>query len=330
MNVIKIVMLFVGTIIGAGFATGKEVMLYFSNANMVTLIASAIVMGGLCWIFLSYGKVLAVNKYVSLNIAVKTFDNIMGIIIWICSALSFCCMVSASQTLIKSCFNLSHAGIICGVAVAFLSLFEMDFIKKINLVLIPLLIILVAVMFVMSDQKITGKTHLVSSLSYCGMNLLLGGAIITQQGKKLTNKQAIMASVCVAIVFGILLIMINGVCLNYPMAEMPMLSFAMSKGCGGVAGVIIMVAVFTTMLSCGKLSGDYLVKKGVSKIATVIFIIGLVLMSSDWNFGKAVNLIYPIQGIIGIVYCVLTFIILVSKVVIFRKHKKIDIVFSRN
>ena len=51
-KVIKAVALFIGTVVGAGLASGKEIAVYFNGLNPLTTIFSGVFLGFFCSLFM--------------------------------------------------------------------------------------------------------------------------------------------------------------------------------------------------------------------------------------------------------------------------------------
>ncbi|HRR89743.1 MAG TPA: hypothetical protein P5161_03095, partial [Eubacteriales bacterium] len=54
---IKLAFLFIGTVIGAGFATGREIALYFKNISPLAAAFSGLALGFLCTLFIIIGNI---------------------------------------------------------------------------------------------------------------------------------------------------------------------------------------------------------------------------------------------------------------------------------
>ena len=56
MRCLQVCFIYIGAIIGAGFATGREIMLYFGGSGMFSGIVAGVLMGALCGAFLLAAK----------------------------------------------------------------------------------------------------------------------------------------------------------------------------------------------------------------------------------------------------------------------------------
>ena len=108
-RIFKLVFLFVGVVIGAGFATGSEIVLYFKNSGYISVVISGIIMGLLSIAFCYFGKLQ--SKY-------KIMKNLTKIVVFLSSIITYCIMISGTSELIYNQFGIKYFGIITGFVVA--------------------------------------------------------------------------------------------------------------------------------------------------------------------------------------------------------------------
>ncbi|MEG1609055.1 MAG: hypothetical protein RR348_04230, partial [Clostridia bacterium] len=202
-------------------------------------------------------------------------------------------------------FGIKNFGLFLGIFVAILSVFDIKFAKNLNFVIIPIIMILIAILLCHCKEDINGKNNILASLKYCCMNLLMGGYIVTEQGKCMSKKQIVATSCICATVFAFLMAGVYYVANQYPNTCMPTFAFSQSLNMEFIAGIIIVFAIFTTMLSCGNVvykDIGFVIK---NKIFTIAFLCVMTFISYKWNFAKAVDYLYPIISYVGIIYFVI-------------------------
>lgn len=315
LNNFKVAFLFIGAIIGAGFATGREIALYFAESNPATIFATAMLIGVFCGFFMLYGRVstLATNKFMAA--AFKLLDLAVIVSVYF----TYTAMLTGAETLFFDCLSVNNSGLITGLCCAVLSVFSMKSVKNINLIIVPLLIIMTVLLFSKTaDIHFPTKFTPAKSISYTAMNLLLGGVLIKEQGKTMSTKNIISTSSLTALFVGILLFMMYCVALKYPNNQMPVFKFAKSVKMQYAAAIIIFFAIFSTMLSCAKL-----IEQGIFSIthrhwcgAVTIALLSVCCYRID--FKSFVDATYPPIGVLGIVYVV---ICLVDYLAIFAGKK---------
>ena len=90
LNAIKVTSLFIGAIVGAGFATGREVILYFGEGGYLTPVAAGLMMGVMSAVFLLAGKYSSSGRlWSAFNKAVDFLVSVAMVITYavMCSAL---------------------------------------------------------------------------------------------------------------------------------------------------------------------------------------------------------------------------------------------------
>ncbi len=311
-SIFKTVFLFVGAVIGAGFATGSEVMLYFGNSNMLTIILAGLLIGLFAMVFASFGKIS--NKY-------KWLDNMLKIAVFFSSLITFCIMVAASDEVMRLSFNIRYVGAATGVIVAFLMLFDMRIIKLLNSIIVPFIVMLFIVMLVKTGGGSSGDFHPYNSFLYGSMNMLLGGYMMTCEGKQYSNKHIlIIGGIVAAVMTGLLslcyLISSEGVGFSMPLFEV-----ARRIGLGQCAGIVIYLAIFTTLIGSGRVMGDIMCELGQSKwiFSIILALVSVLIYSVD--FKSSVSLLYPPIGWVGAFFTMSLIAVLFSHFVI-RKHCK--------
>ncbi len=338
MQSIKVAMLFIGAVIGAGFATGREIMIFFRDSDIFTLIFAGIFLGVLCGVFLIFGKITCKLSKEKCNLPNgEIFVGIVGmgdkLLEWssfvTCIPL-FCCMVSGLETIFRDCFSIKYLGLIIGFLSCICCIFSMDFAKVLNAILVPIIVILAFCLAVQSEVSYGGKINLWSAIEYGGMNLLLGGALVSKQAKEMSYKQIFSTSIIVAIVFSFSIWCVYMSSMNCADSPMPIFQFSVEKNCQYIAGIIIILAIFTTLLACGKIIIDKTTQISTSKWIGFACLLCLTASGFRWNFAHATKLVLPVVSVVGVGVCfMVTVIVIVLEIVFFcnkffqKFHKKI-------
>lgn len=153
-NVIKVVWVLIGTIIGAGFASGKEIYLFFNTygeKGILGIIIASIVTGIIIYKVLMQIGSLEVNNYkeylsqMKINSKIK---EILNIIINIFLLMSFYIMIAGFCAYFKQEFNIPTivVGTIVSLACYITFMNNIEGVTKINTILIPFLILMIILM----------------------------------------------------------------------------------------------------------------------------------------------------------------------------------------
>ena len=320
---LQICFIYIGSIIGAGFATGREIMLYFGGNGILSGIVAGIVMGALCGLFLWSAKSFARLKS-SRNAFFRALSVIIKIALWICTLASFVCMVCGCEEIIAKTYGIVGAGLWTGILVCFLGICEMSVTRKLNAVIVPMIIALLIVLYCkcdkVADMQFDGK----SVIGYCGMNIMMGGYIIAEQEEQFSAKQMIFISAVSGIVFALCIAMVYAISIRYADASMPISEFAKSKGMSALSGAIIYLAIFSTLIGCAKLICQENSAVKIPRVFSVAFLIVFAIISLKFDFSTIVNFCYPIIGYVGIVYTCFMMILQIVFLVRYRKARVKD------
>ncbi len=309
-HVFKLVFLFVGVVIGAGFATGSEIVLYFKNSGYLSVLLASCIMGVLSVIFCLFGRLQ--NKY-------KWTKNLLKIVVFLSSCVTYCVMLSGVGELIYTQFGIKYFGIFTSFVVSILMLYDMRLIKLLNLVIVPMIVVIMLIILIVSGGQIYVGLNLSSSLKYAGMNMLLGGYFMSEEGDTLSAKQIALTGCLVAIIMGLLMSICYTISMQATGSNMPVFEVARSFGLGSLAAVVVYLAIFTTLIGSGRAFSDMILKILPNKFVVFLLCFVLGFYFDGLDFGDVVAFSYGMIGEIGIVVCV--FIVCILIVEMFRSMK---------
>lgn len=295
-NSLKVAALFIGTVIGAGFATGRELCLYFADSGIITLAFSASLMGAFCFVFLYLGRKAAkssalINKSITIITSVSSF--------FVYSA-----MLAATEELIRVYFGLPLAALFLGILSALLCN-SLEALKKVNIILIPMLIAAVIIIAAFSTTfRLDLRFRPVNALGYCTMNMLFASALMRESGQNMRVKYMAVSSAMVAIVVFVLMYLMLKSIIIYKDFSMPFLLFSASAGFAYLGFSVILIAIFTTIIGCNKLIAQELNRYFKNRFVTMSSILAAGMLFSLAGFMKLVDITYPIISALGIAVCV--------------------------
>lgn len=300
---LKIAFLFIGAIVGAGFATGREVVLFFNRQSPFVVILSGIIAGLLCGIFLKTGKNGDGKKDINESLFPKTHIYTENALL-LCTVIVYITMCAATENISVNLFGFKGGSVILSVLSLILSAFSYKTLKNLNLICVPVIIILIATVTLNKPvlYEFPQKYNFFLSFSYMSMNMLLGGYLIVPMGKKLTDRQIALTSLIVTVTVSVLLFMVYYSTLIFAGADMPMVDAASSKGMKYTAGIIILLSIFTTLISSGKIIFDATNKYIKNKMLCIIVIFVATIVPSAIGFKNLVNYCYPVVSYGGVIY----------------------------
>ena len=312
LRAMSVAMLIVGTMIGAGFASGREIVTFFGDVpNMFVALISGVSVFGLSTLFLFVGRRVKKTDVGEVNGAVfGKARPLADVFILFNSLIVLGAMLAGSDSLAAEFIDLRPlASVIMGVLCAVIVIKGLSGVLKANAVLVPIMVVflcvcaVLAINFPFAPSSSPIKPY--SILLYVSMNMILGGGVLSTV-HNLSPREIILASAVASTLIAGLLMLIMGALRSTSAAhaDMPMLLIALKSGrpmyfiCLPVIGA----SIFTTMLSAFKSLYDYLLVFVKHKIITAgLVLIGGMLVGA-FGFSTVVGRLYPIVGAIGVLY----------------------------
>lgn len=322
-DIIKVICTIVGTFIGAGFASGKEIYLFFYRygiGGMLGIIISSGFVGYIIYKAIIISKNNGLNNYDEflehiikskyIKIIIKNIINIFLII-------SFCVMISGFCSFMKQEFNINF--FVSYILILFFCYIifkrNVNGIIKINNILIPIIIVIILIIAckgmnfeeAIKNNNIENSKFFISSILYSNYNLLTIIPIIITITKKIKNKKntkyiSISTTLIILLLsFAIFSILANGdsSILNL---DMPVVAIAGKSGniYKYIYSIVVGTAIFTTAISVGY---SYLQKfenneKNYNRQMIVLAI--FTFLSMFIGFSKLIEILYPLFGVIGL------------------------------
>ena len=330
-NNLKIVFVIIATLVGAGFASGKEIYSFFFCYGMYGIFGIFIASTIISIVVYKVLKICSRNNISTYSEFCEIFGNtfsmssILNNIVNIFLLITFFIMISGFSTFLKQEFNINQ---IIG-SVIIISLCYITFLKNINGLikisdyLIPILIIFLVyvstkdVKFVDNYNQIFSKTQLnnyiipayVKSVLYACYNCIILIPILVNlsiilKSKKTNELISISVLSCIVIIilsFAIYNLLLQGNSYVFSL-EMPIIEIVKKYGVyyKTIYQMMIGIAIFTTAISTGYgFLSNYSKTYKKYKI-NMIFMSIFALFFSQLSFSFLINLLYPVLGVIGI------------------------------
>ncbi|NCA92476.1 hypothetical protein EOM82_04400 [bacterium] len=280
---------FVGAIIGAGFASGREIALFFANTSVLTPILAGVFLGLFCFLFLELGRKYNGNVYLFFGKGGYVFS----LTVRLCCLVTVCAMIAASESVVYSLFSFRGGGIITGILALLTVFWGVDKIRFSNFIIVPIIVLLVVYLFILEPSFFFDKPILIiPAFTYCAMNIITGGYFVSTFSGSYTKKDNVVISIASAIVLSALLLLVYLLIQKNIDDAMPLISTAMRLGIGKIGNIIMYLAVFSTLTGCLSVAG-----KNHKISVTVVTSIGL--LGAVLGFEKLVDTFYPLMGIVG-------------------------------
>lgn len=338
-QILQVSSVFIGTIVGAGLASGKEISQFFTSFGYISFMG--IIICGLLYIFLCSMFIKISIKYklksytefirlVSPGILGEAIDYLTSFFL-----ISGCAIILAgSGALINQYFGISKwIGILLMIIPTILVLMQnTKGLVGVNSIIVPSLITIISLIFIMyllfSKDSINiyslvlipkDKDHwFIFTLLYTGFNMLSCSGVIVPLCHEYKNKFTLISGVTLgAILLTLLCLAINFMLLlNVPYIykyEIPLLyiSHRFGKSIQIMLLIIIWMEMFSTVIS-----DIYSVAKALEGFKPSnsrwrltykksIFLIALIALPiSQIGFSKLISFLYPGYGAISLIFLV--------------------------
>lgn len=324
-NWIKIISVIIGTMIGAGFASGKEIYIFFAKYGtygIIGAVASAILTA-----VILYCTLLIVKKYDIKNnnqfvekitkgkigsIIIKNIINIFLLIsFWIMSA-GFCTFFKQELGV-----PIIITALLLAVVLYILFMKNIDGIIKVNTIMVPIMIIIiVAIGFKNhSNTNMIGEISIdnvnifkavLNAIIYTSYNSITLIPIIISLNKSVQNKKdskivTIISSLIILVLIISIFQILATTTIDIANIEIPMLTilnnYTQSEKI--LYSIAIVAAIFTSAIAAGYGVLENVKDRKKYKLVNLI-ICAMTIPISYIGFGRLVEILYPIFGIIGI------------------------------
>lgn len=290
---------FIGTVVGAGFATGKEILLFFGDYSFVTVLLSGFFLSIFCYSFLRIGSIFgdAFHAFGKFELPIKIFVMIANVCV-------FCATLAGSEEVFRNLFSIHGGGVVTALLTLIIVLSGVEKIKISNIIIVPIIIFMVSFIFFKDSRyQINGKFSVVMPFCYASMNLATGGFFIGNKSSSFTKKDCLLCSLISGTILTALMLFVFCIVKGND-SSMPFISVSSALGYGVIGNVILYLAMLSTLI------GTLSVSSFNNKYCSIgICIVGLLV--ATFGFENIVNSLYPLLGAVGGVITISIFILLV-------------------
>ena len=343
-NVLKVVFVIIGTLIGAGFASGQEVYLFFFSYGMKGLIGiliSSIIIGVVIYSTFNILNKYKINTYKDfLNILIPKNTKlkiIANFIINIFILITFFIMIAGFGAYFEQEIGINRlvGSLILAIITFIVFMTSIKGVVKVNELIVPILIGFIFIIGIISIKDIhilnledyvirTNYTNFaLSAVLYSSYNSILLIPVLITLNNYVKNKKQIfyisfisaIVTILLSVIIFLLLVRVD---VEISKLEMPVVYVVsnMFKILRYIYGVIILGSIFTTAISLGVsfLQNMAKNKKGYTQISIIMCITSVII--SKFGFSNLVSLLYPIFGYLGLIQILRLCVIKISKVTV--------------
>lgn len=319
-NLCKAIFVIIGSIIGAGFASGKEIYLFFNTyglRGMFGIIIANILLAFVIYYILKLANKYKINTYKELlhminlkNNTVKVLNRFINILL----VVSFYIMIAGFCSYFKQEFNVEYLpmSIIISILCFKTLLGNSKSLYLVNIIIIPILLFLICLIGYKMDININifNKNEFseigwfFAALKYTGYNLImLIPVLISIRESTLENEKII--SIIVGFIFIILALVLYLIMdmsnINIKYIDLPIVYIVSKLGViyKYLYGVIIVCAIFTSAISSGFAFLNNISKNEKNYKLNTCLLCFSSIMVSRIGFSNMVEILYPLIGVIG-------------------------------
>lgn len=330
----KIIFVIIGTLIGAGFASGREIYLFFvkyGECGKIGIILTGIITAIIIYKVLETIKTYEINNYNKLlervNWKYDKLNKFINIIVNSFLLISFYIMIAGFSAYMKQTYEIpTYISSTVFVIICYI-IFRKSIqgVVKANEILVPILVILISYlglknipyMFETNNTEIltnSSKGWLMGSILYASYNSIILIPVLTSLRNYIdSKKQIIKISIISSSIIVILALLIYSLLLRggffVSKLEMPLVEITLQFGriFKYIYGFVIIASIFTSAVSTGYsfLRNVTKTKERYKTVLLIMCITGIAV--SNIGFSNLVEILYPIFGVLGIIQIILIF-----------------------
>ncbi len=327
-NIFKVVFVIIGTMIGAGFASGQEMYLFFFSygiEGLIGILISSLIIGFVIYQTFRLVNQYGINTYKDfLDILIRKNSKLKAIIntiINIFILITFFIMIAGFGAYFEQEMGMNSliGSSLLAIATFIIFMTSVKGVVKANELLVPILIGFLVVIGLINLKDIhllelgnyiirsNSSSFILSAILYSSYNsILLIPVLLTLksyiQDKRQILKIATTSTIIIILLSIVVFLLLVRVDVDITKLEMPAVYVVtnMFKVLRYVYGFIILGSIFTTAISLGTsfLQNTTKNKKSYTQIAVIMCITSVII--SKIGFSNLVSLLYPIFGYLGL------------------------------
>lgn len=324
--------LILGAIIGVGFASGKEICVFFfdfGGASIIGLLAFGLLYVYLFFVIQHISHKLKINSYDKFNaVMFGKLCKLTNIVMLINFVITSAGMLAGADYLFETFFNIKYKipSIVLSVITFVLLIGGIEKIKIVANVIIPLML---AVIVINSISNITPQNvHMEITVQngvmavYYGLlfgvnNFVAAMPMLFETKLKSKGKFVVILTICVVILLNILVFASNNFSTSMPMFE---LSKNVSPWFYYIYFATLIMALFSTLVICSYNTHN-IIAKGKKSLFTISLVVLLNLIISNLGYNFIVQYLYVVSGVISGVYVIALVVMMIVNLIKFKGEK---------
>mgnify|MGYP000904175077 CR=1 FL=1 len=327
--IFQIASVYIGTVVGAGFASGQEMVQFFTVygvSGMYGLVLTGLIFSLIGWAVLDRVYKYQIKDYQKMirPMLGNTVTIVMEGIVALFLMISFCAMLAGTGALLNQRFQIpSYAGTLGMAFICFFTfLYDVQGMVVINVILVPVLFLggILLALYILIFRDITvfagiGESFRLiryhwfsSSLLYIGYNSITAIVVLTTlqpylAHRKIAKKGGIYGGMGLGILglsLGLVTMIYRG---KIEFFEIPLLEIVInySPWIHWIYFFVILAAMYTTAVSTGYgFANRMSTILSLNPYVSVVLTVATGLLTAQIGFSNIVQKIYPLFGYIGL------------------------------
>lgn len=319
LKTLKKACVFIGMVVGAGFASGREITDYFLLFGDKW--KAGMLLSGMLFLIVS----TAVTDIINQN-GIKTYSEYLDVVMggksavfteWVSGLfffVMFFAMTAAAGSAAREIFGVNYWLGVAAILIvcAFIILHGMEAVEIVSIILVPLLILGITAIGVRAgDETIEvvdkGGSIALSAFIYVSYNTITAASVIAQSDRVKNRYDGIITGILcgaamafMGYIIGRTILSAGSEVLN---TEIPFAAASKELGNGYYLAyvAVFLASVLTTAVCDGMAAIDFAIEKiHISRERALIMLIVLALLFSFISFSDFVSKVYPLFGIAGV------------------------------
>lgn len=330
MDCLKIIFVYMGLIIGAGFASGREICEYFnfcSNTDYTGIVIAALLFAFICYAILqkSYKyELYSISDYIGHIFSFsKILKNIFSVLIFADLCCGLIVMLSSCGEMFREYLSVPKlsGSIILALMCFIVFIFDIKGIEIINFLLVPIITVIITVIclhsifsiiysetFFLTDYFMrSDRNMLLLSVCYVSYNTLTAASVLSPLSRNIKEKKTILISSAIGgLIIGLLIfavwyaVSLNFDTLWYETFPLGKLSTFIDDNFRYIYFSCLIMSIFTTAVSEGYGIISYFnINTKFKRIITSLLMFSAAIPLSTIDFAYLVRHMYFIMGFLG-------------------------------
>jgi len=302
-------------VIGAGFATGQELLLYFKGE-------SALFAGICCSVFFFLFFILSANLYGkafnSQNKFVKFYQKFFNVFSIISCFVVLCAMLAGAKSVVVLLFNNNLISSFIVLFILILSIFlvvvDLKGLQTIGVLFVPIILICLFVIAIKNPPfeplgQVQGNVF--GCMFYVSLNSIFLTTLISKSCANYSHKTKILFCLISSLVCGVLVFVGVG-CVFGLEVSLPLVRLSyFNKDFGSFYCVVVLLGIITTICASAVPMVNLLNKKVNGRFVSTLTIFAFAWLVSLVDFSKIIEMCYPVLSVVGIILIILGSIMLI-------------------